>query len=258
MRLLMAMTALGATVLGGVLMGGGAAAAQSLIQPGQRVDGVLTAKDQRMDDGSYFRCYQMQTRANTAYTVTLASSAFDAFMAAGPGTNCEETSTFNDDGPDMGTDSQIRFVGDGGPWIIRANTLGEGQTGRFQLSVSEGSRIEPTQAILPIAVGESLAGELAISDRVGGDNSYFDCYILSVRQAETIAIRLDSSDLDAYLSLYNGGQCEGSVVFTDDDSGGGTSAQIVEPMRPGTYSIRANSLSANEQGAYSLSVTVRR
>ncbi len=258
MRLLMTMTALGATVLGGVLVGAEPAAAQSLIQPGQRIDGVLTAKDQRMDDGSFYRCYQLQTRANTAYTVTLASSAFDAFMAAGPGTDCDQTTDFNDDGPDMGTDSQIRFVGDGGPWIIRANTLGEGQTGRFQLSVSEGSRIEPTQAIVPIAVGESLAGELAISDRVGGDNSYFDCYVLNVRQAQSIAIRMDSSEFDAYLSLYNGGQCEGSVVFTDDDSGGGTSARILETLRPGTYSIRANSLSANETGAYSLSVTVRR
>jgi hypothetical protein len=47
-------------------------------------------------------------------------------------------------------------------------------------------------------------------------------------------------------------------MASDDDSGGGTSAQIVQSLRAGTYSIRANTLASSEEGDYTLSVTSRR
>ena len=79
----------------------GAAAAQSSIRPGQTVNGNFSAKDARMDDGSHYRCYVIQTEAGQAYTVTLRSSDFDTYLMAGAGTDCDETSVTNDDGPDM-------------------------------------------------------------------------------------------------------------------------------------------------------------
>ena len=236
----------------------GAASAQSSIRPGQTVQGNFTAKDARMGDGSHYRCYVIQTNADEAYTVTLSSSDFDTYLSAGEGADCDETSITNDDGPDMGTNSQLRFASSGGLWIIKANTLSEGETGRYELRVSSGERVRPTTQVLPIAVGESRSGRLEFSDRRADDGSFYDCYALSIARAGSVAVRLDSGDFDAYLALYEGPQCDGESLASDDDSGGGTSAQIVQDLRPGTYSVRANTLGSAEQGDYTLSVTSRR
>ncbi|MET4684408.1 peptidase [Brevundimonas faecalis] len=246
------------SVLAASLLLAGAASAQSSIRPGQTVQGNFTSKDARMDDGSHYRCYTMQTNADEAYTVTLSSSDFDTYLSAGPGADCDDTTVSNDDGPDMGTDSQVRFMSNGGLWVIKANTLSEGETGRYQLRVSSGERVRPTTQVLPISIGESRQGRLEFSDRRADDGSYYDCYSLQIARSGSTAIRLDSGDFDAYLALYQGPQCDGDSISSDDDSGGGTSAQIVETLRPGTYSIRANTLGSDETGDYTLTVTSRR
>ena len=251
-------TLLMTTVLASALAVAGAASAQSTIRPGQTVQGNFSAKDARMGDGSHYRCYVVQTNADEAYTVTLSSADFDTYLSAGAGADCDTTSVSNDDGPDMGTISQLRFVSGGGLWIIKANTLSEGETGRYELRISSGERVRPTTQVLPIAVGESRLGRLEFSDRRADDGSFYDCYALTLARSGQVAMRLDSGDFDAYLGLYEGPQCDGDSLATDDDSGGRTSAQIVQNLRPGTYSIRANTLGSSEQGDYTLNVTSRR
>lgn len=246
------------SVLASSLVLAGAAAAQSSIRPGQTINGSFSSKDARMDDGSHYRCYVVQTQAGQAYTVTMQSSDFDTYLMAGAGTDCDDTSVNNDDGPNMGTDSQLRFVSNGGMWIIRANTLSEGETGSFRLSISEGQRLRPTTQVVPIAVGESRQGRLDFTDRQADDGSFYDCYALNVTRAGRVAIRMDSAQFDAYLSLHEGPQCDGDTLSSDDDSGDGTSALINENLRPGAYSFRANSLSAAQEGDYTVSVTTLR
>lgn len=246
------------TVLASALAVAGAASAQSTIRPGQTVQGNFSAKDARMGDGSHYRCYVVQTNADEAYTVTLSSADFDTYLSAGPGADCEETTVTNDDGPDMGTNSQLRFSSGGGLWIIKANTLSEGETGRYELRISSGERVRPTTQVLPIAVGESRSGRLEFSDRRADDGSFFDCYALTVSRAGRTAIRLDAPEFDAYLALHEGPQCDGDSLATDDDSGGRTSALIVKDLRPGTYSFRANTLGAAEEGEYTATVSIKR
>lgn len=246
------------SILMSALAFAGAAAAQSAIQPGQTVTGGFSDKDARMDDGSHYRCYVMQTEPNAVYTVTMRSSDFDAYLMAGPGADCDDTSVSNDDGPDMGMNAHLRFASTGGLWIIRANTLSDGEMGAYQLSVSSGERLRPTTQVLPISVGESRQGRLEFSDRTADDGSFYDCYSLTIDRASKVAMRMDASDFDAYLSLYEGPQCDGDSLASDDDSGGGTSAMIVRDLKPQTYSFRANSLSSAKEGAYTVTVTTMR
>jgi|GEM_PF-266836 len=177
-------TLLMTTVLASALAAAGAASAQSTIRPGQTVQGNFTAKDARMGDGSHYRCYVVQTNPDEAYTVTLSSADFDTYLSAGAGADCDDTSITNDDGPDMGTNSQLRFASSGGLWIIKANTLSEGETGRYELRVSAGERIRPTTQVLPIAVGESRSGRLEFSDRRADDGSFYDCYALTIARGQ--------------------------------------------------------------------------
>jgi hypothetical protein len=246
------------SVLTAALAVSAAAAAQSTIRPGQTVTGTFSDKDARMDDGSHYRCYVIQTQPNQVYTATMRSSDFDAYLMAGPGADCDDTTVSNDDGPDMGTDSQLRFTSTGGLWVIRANTLSEGETGSFQLSVSAGQQLRPTTQVLPIAVGEGRQGRLEFSDRQADDGSFYDCYALNVSRAGRVAVRMDAPNFDAYLSLHEGPQCDGDSLASDDDSGGGTSAMITHDLRPGAYSFRANSLSAAQEGDYTVTVTTMR
>lgn len=253
MRILLALTA----VLP-IAATGHFASAQTSIRPGQTVEAALTVKDAKMDDGSHYRCYALRTEPDLVYTIALRSDDFDAYLAAGPGSDCDDLSQTNDDGPDMGTDAQLRIASSGGQWMIRANTLGSDETGRYRLSVSEGVRLRPTTAVSAINVGESRQGRLEMSDRRADDGSYYDCYVLAVEKPGRVAIRMDAGDIDAFLSLHEGPQCDGSAIASDDDSGGGTSALITEQLRSGAYSFRANSLGAAEEGAYSVTVTTPR
>lgn len=68
--------------------------------------------------------------------VRLISSDFDAFLFLLDATN-EGILDFNDDGPGLGTNSELVFtVGAGREYIIRASTFAEGETGSFELQLS--------------------------------------------------------------------------------------------------------------------------
>lgn len=240
-----------------LLAAAGGAQAQQAIQPGQTVRGTLSAQDRKLDDGSHYRCYSLKTVADQLYVITLSSDDFDAYLSAGPGGDCEDLEESNDDGPNMGTNAQLSLLATGNRITIRANTLGSEETGAFRLAVSAGEAIRPTRDIMPLMLGSSVAGTLSHGDRRAEDGTFYDCYQFQMRSDDTVAIRMDANDFDAFLGLYQGEACSGVPLTTDDDSGGGTSAQIIERLRTGPYSVRANSVSSGT-GSYSLSLTVRR
>lgn len=113
----------------------------------------------------------------------------------------------------------------------------------------------PLSAQTPIAVGQTVRGSLASSDAVLEDGSYYDLYSLRLGAGQTVTITLRSDAFDAFLAVgrMSGGEME--VMESDDDSGGGTDSRVVlRASAAGTYTIRANSLSEGETGAYSLEV----
>lgn len=144
-----AVGALGALL--GAMLAAGAATAQTMLEPGRMVRGALAAGDARLDDGSYFDCYLIQTRAGAAYRVTYAAPEYDAYLAAGQGTSCAAGSDVSDDDGGGGTDSALEFTGTGGAWFIRANSLTAKQTGPYVLLVSLASQTPPAAAPAPAA-----------------------------------------------------------------------------------------------------------
>lgn len=154
------LAAAAATVLVGLTVAG-AASAQTRIQPGQTLRGELSQRDPRMGDDSAYDCYSLQTQAGQTYTVTQRSTAFDAYMAVTPSTNCSadpRDNESNDDGPDMGTDAQITFRGTGQPWLIRANSLEGNSFGAYTIAVTaSGSGPAPRAPGKPPAGGANSA-----------------------------------------------------------------------------------------------------
>lgn len=115
----------------------GAASAQS-ISVGQTVSGSITTSDPMVEaDGSHYDCWVFTAPAGT-YTVDYRSDDFDAFLAVGKGRDCSGSTTVANDDWGDGLDSHAEFATDGGPWFIKANTLGGGETGDYSLSLVAG------------------------------------------------------------------------------------------------------------------------
>lgn len=103
----------------------------------QAVEGELTEGDAMADDGSYYDLYSIRGRAGQTVTITLRSEDFDAFLSIGTLQEGEyEELDSNDDGDD-GTDSELTFTfPEAGEYLIRANSLSEGETGDYTLRVT--------------------------------------------------------------------------------------------------------------------------
>lgn len=106
-----------------------------------------------------------------------------------------------------------------------------------------------------IEVGATVSGSLDARDARLSDDSYYDCYLLRIDQAQSVSIALRSGAFDAYLAVGYGVNCGGEAAETNDDGPSmGTDSLLELDFQPGEYFIRANSLSAARTGAYTLSI----
>jgi 3'-phosphoadenosine 5'-phosphosulfate sulfotransferase len=235
------------------------------IRAGQTISGSLSASDAKLDDGSYYDQYVYRGRPGEQVTVTLRSSAFDAYLSLGTMNGGTYSSSATDDDGAGGTDSRASAaVGPGGVLVIRANSLAGGATGAYTVEVQSGGGgggAEPPPPPGPqrggttISAGQTVRGELARTDMRLADNSYADDYTYTGRAGEQIVITLRSTDFDTYLVWGSGTGSSFRADKTDDDGAGGTDSQLTVTLGgAGTYTIRANSLGANSTGAYTLSV----
>jgi serine protease Do len=104
------------------------------IQIGTPVSGTLGADDSTRQDGSYYEAFSLQAQAGTNVVITLTSKDFDAYLTlVSPSGAIEE----NDDQAEGNHDSKItKTLDESGQWIVVANTLTEGETGNYRLTVA--------------------------------------------------------------------------------------------------------------------------
>jgi subtilisin family serine protease len=105
--------------------------------------------------------------------------------------------------------------------------------------------------IQSINLGETRSGTLSIIDRasLSRSGSYGDLYRFVLSTPTTVAIDLKSTDFNAFVYLLS---TTGSIMSSDDSSGGGTDARITANLAAGTYFIEATSSTAG-LGNYTLS-----
>lgn len=249
----------GVLLAGGLLVAALPAAAQSTIRPGDSVQGSLSSSDPSLDDGSHYDCFNLQARAGERIAVTLRSNDFDAYLGVVEGRNCPSggTSETDDDGAG-GTDSRLQMTLGSGPYSIRANSLSDGEVGRYTLTVEGLAAVRMPDPVYLGRASSQRFGDLAAGDAIAADESYFDCYTFDIRAGQTIGIGLTSQDFDAFLSLHDGGRCDSEIQSDDDSLGSGTDAYIEHTFdRSGRYSIRANSLGSGETGRYGLVLEIQ-
>lgn len=90
------------------------------------------------------------------------------------------------------------------------------------------------------------------------DSKSIDIYQIHFANDSQISVSMRSTELDASLILAridSTQQLISAQFFTDDDSGGGTDAQITQQIPAGTYWIGATSSANQQSGSYDIDIT---
>lgn len=227
------------------------------IRVGQSRSGELTARDPETDEGAYYDAYSFRARPGDRVGVRLTATDFDPVVRVGrmDGTTFSELAQ-NDDGPgaDDGLNSYLVFTApDDGTYVVRVTPLMETGAGAYELSLSEVPAMAPGE---PIAVGDTVAGELVGTDGTNDAGQITDGFRLTGRAGQRVQIDMASADFDTFLELFS---LEGGVptsLRTDDDGGEGTDSRLTFTLpADGEYRIEARGFTADATGAYSLSVS---
>jgi hypothetical protein len=236
---------------------GASAPSAGVIRFGQTVSGSLDTSDAILDaDDTYYDLWRFTGRRGQRVEITLASSAFDAYLVLGRmNGSVMEPQASNDDGGG-GTDARIRTtLPADGEYVIRANTLSQGETGAYTLRLAELAARPAPPAPSAIRAGQTVNGTLSSSDPQAGDDSYYDAYAYQGRAGERLTIIMKSAAFDTYLVIGRMVNGEFEQIDSDDDGAGGTDSKLEITLdEPGTYVIRANSLTSEATGAYTLSI----
>jgi len=262
---------------GGVSGGGGRSASNAsipTIRIGETINGSLTSSDSLYPDNSYFRFYQF-TAPSGNITIDLSSDDFDPVLIV-RGDDLDQSIINDDGGP--GCNSRVsRQFASGNAYRVLVNTTAhpERQTGRFSLSITQGSKpvqetgntdCHPPQAAegsgggnaeaRAIGVGQSQQGTLTRGDvLLDRDSTYAQPWSIQGRAGQTVTIDLESDAFDSYLFLRGPG-ISGGRDFQDDDSGGNCHARLTATFpQTGEYEIVVNTADPYATGASSLSVT---
>jgi len=226
---------------------------------GQAATGELTDTDLMEDDQDrIYDVYTFTGRSGQRITARMDSDAFDTYLNLGRMENGEFVSiATDDDGGAEGTNSRLnQTLEEDGEYVIRASSYGE-QGGAYTLTVEERVVRAPAPP-RPLSAGREVTSELDDQDAIlDTDGSFYELWSYQGRAGEQLRIRMDSEDFDTYVAIgrMEGGCGDFEELATMDDGGEGTNT-LLEITLPedGEYVIRANSLSADQTGSYTLMV----
>jgi hypothetical protein len=235
---------------------------------GQTVSGRLTSSDFRRPDGSYADAFVYSGRAGERITVTLRSNDFDAWAVVDdPNGPLRE----HDDDSGGNLDAELTVtLPHAGQYLIVANSVAEGATGAYTMSLRSGGGSGPVaddndggqqqegsgdefdvRSATPIRTGQTVTGQLTRRDTRREDGSYADSYVYNGRAGERLTVTLRAQGFQPWVVVD-----EPDGPMREHIGGRGTqTAQITVTLpRTGRYIILANSVNAGGTGSYSMTV----
>lgn len=225
------------------------AAAQDPIRLGAEVQGRLQLGDDRLTSGEYVDVYVFEGRAGQQITIRMSSDDVDSYvMIRGPSGFAE----FNDDRDEGDVDSQLTVrLPATGQYRIQATTFSPGESGRYSLSLVEGTGPQIAARGGGRAETGTNAGQLSGTDSAISSGEYADSWSFSGTPGQTYVVRLNSAEFDPYLMVRGDGVSEDN---DDDQTGRGSRNSRIEFVMPdtGEVSIITTSYGVGETGAYTL------
>ena len=218
---------------------------------GSTVNGALTTADCHLTSGEYVDFYGVTLTTAQALSFNMTSATLDSWLemydAAG------NLVAVNDDVAADNVNATVRVFAPSGNYFLGASTANTNATGAYQLSSAAlaGNVNCQENWVVP---GVIIPGTIAATDcNFGGYLA--DEYLVVLSPGQTLTVKLESGDFDAYLELYD---LDGDLIDDDDDGAGGTNSLLTYTYN-GTgltaVFIDATSFDAGETGSYSLTVT---
>ncbi len=218
------------------------------ISVGGSLGGTLASTDCRstVRTTSYYDSFTFAATAGTPYTITMNSTAFDAYLYL---LNGSTVLAYDDDSNGNNNAKIVYTPTTSGTLTIHAVSYSANATGAYSVALSAPSSCSSSTTV--IGAGASLGGTLATSDCRSSvrTTSYYDSFTFVATAGARYTITMNSTAFDAYLYLLNGS----TVVAYDDDSNGAANARIVYTApSSGTLTIHATSYFSSATGAYTV------
>lgn len=216
--------------------------------------GSLGESSARDDNDRPHDLWTVSGRRNQEVVVRVNSDAFDPYVEFGQMQSNRFTSSASDDDSGPGLNARLFVTLDNnGRGAVKVTTPSGDAEGEYTVFVGQPPVRRPIE-VQTIAVGDSVRGMIDENDPFDDEEVRFDVFRIEGRPGQRVVARLQSEDFDAYLKW---GLIEGDRLIedaSDDDSGGGTSAQLnITLDADGEGRLIATSLGGGE-GAYTLSI----
>jgi hypothetical protein len=218
---------------------------------GSTVNGELRASDCHFQDGSYVEYYRFDATATASVRFTMTSDSFATFLLL---TDSVKTPLAgNGDDGTGGNNSALRILLGTARYHAAANSFGPASVGPYTLASSTVPATVENCEDVWATKGISTNQTIVNTDCVGTGNFYADGFLVLLQAGQSITATETSTAFNAYLELAN--LATMNTVASDDDGGGGTNARLTYTA-PATdiYVLFAETLSANETGAYTLTI----
>jgi hypothetical protein len=221
--------------------------AASQILMGQPFVGQLDTDDCLQLDGAFGDRWRLSLPGQTNVRIDFSSSAFDTFLELQ-----DDLGNPIAQNHDAGTTVASRIIQplQAGAYIILARSFGPGQTGSYQLRVSEGPDCSPVGSL---QLGQTVAGILADDDCLSEVDGSLDHWSLSLTSAQKVWIDLQSADFDEVVLVRDR---LGNIIFLAEESSTIGHARIESQLSAGEWTISVASHSPTARGSYDLTVDV--
>ncbi|MEO8295919.1 MAG: hypothetical protein ABI613_10435, partial [Gemmatimonadota bacterium] len=162
------------------------------IHAGQTLNGDLADTDPTMDDTSHYDLYSFNAKRGQQATITMRSAAFDSYLTLGRLENGRFNYLQNDDDGAGGEDAKIvARISQDGQYAIRANSLFSNVSGAYTIRLEMGVA-PPLEAMNPTSIhyGQTVSGELTISDYTIEDDTHADLYKFTGKMGDKLVITM--------------------------------------------------------------------
>jgi hypothetical protein len=204
--------------------------------------GNLEVGDGRRPEGQYQDAYTFAGTAGEEVVFDMRSDDFDTYLIVRSPSGVETT---NDDyNGDTRRSVVTRTLSESGQYQVVASSFFEDDAGPYTLSISR-----PMATAPELRIQEN--GTLAQGDATRQSGAFADSYTFDGSPGRRAVIDLNSTDFDTYLVLTSP---SGAVIENDDFDSLSHSRIDSELGESGTYTVDVTSYSADETGAYRLTI----
>ncbi len=220
---------------------------------GSAIAAVLTASDNTLPDGSYYKAYQFQGEAGQSVVIEMRGNGIDPYLVLFDSTGRKIA---EDDDGGGGKNARITVtLPSTGRYTLYANSYEVGQTGSFTIAGRLSNNFT-SQSNTPTDDRRIILqknGILGTQSRVfARDGSLFDAFSFNGRAGQIVQIELVSSDFHPYLVLF----APDSRVLRENNGlpSRKNASMTIELPFTGTYRTIVNAFDPSGKGAYKLIV----